>query len=107
MIILTLESLVDSEGIDFHELSDDFDFANETAWRFPLVGNMPNTESNGNEADRSRYAMIRMLITASTTPNGRMVELHADFTMGDANIWLRGSTGPALMAVQLRFNWTG
>ena len=47
---------VDSEGIDFHELSDDFDFANETAWRFPLVGNMPNTESNGNEADRSRYA---------------------------------------------------
>ena len=49
---------VDSEGIDFHERSDDFDFANETAWRFPLVGNMPNTESNGNEADRSRYCLL-------------------------------------------------
>ncbi|MEL0061606.1 MAG: hypothetical protein VW711_15730, partial [Verrucomicrobiales bacterium] len=91
---------VDSEGIDFHELSDDFDFANETAWRFPLVGNMPNTESNGNEADRSRYADDPDAdYSVNDTEAGEWLNYTRDFTVGDANIWLRGSLGSS--AVQL------
>jgi hypothetical protein len=91
---------VDSEGIDFHELSNDFDFANETAWRFPLVGNMPNTESNGNEADRSRYADDPDAdYSVNDTEAGEWLNYTRDFTVGDANIWLRGSLGSS--AVQL------
>ena len=41
----------DSEGVDFHELSDEFDFdGNPDAWRFPLAGNMPNTPDRSIEA---------------------------------------------------------
>ena len=82
---------VDSEGIDFHELSDDFDFANETAWRFPLVGNMPNTESNGNEADRSRFADDADAdYSVTDTEVGEWLNYTRNYTIGDANIWLRG-----------------
>jgi len=86
----------DTEGVDFHELSADFDFANEDAWRIPLAGNMPNTDPNGNEAGRSKFENDPDAdFSVVGTEAGEWLNYTRDFSVGDANIWLRGDLGSA------------
>ena len=92
----------DSEGVDFHELSDEFDFdGNPDAWRFPLAGNMPNTVTNDNEAGRDAYTDFPDL---DFSVNGTQVDEWLNFTrtfsVGDANVYLRSTDGGSY-AVQL------
>jgi len=83
---------VDTEGVDFHEASAEFDYANEGAFRFPLVGNMPNTIDNGNEAGRAAFDPD-LDYSVNNTEAGEWLNYTREFSVGDANIWLRGSLG--------------
>ena len=85
----------DSQGVDFNELSAEFDFdGNPDAWRYPLVGNMPNTVVNNNEADRARYADAPDLdFSVNGTEPGEWLNYTRDFGVGEANVYLRAQDG--------------
>ena len=85
----------DSQGVDFNELSDEFDFdGNPDAWRFPLVGNMPNTVPNDNEAARARYEDAPDLdFSVNNTQEGEWLNFTRTFDVGDANVYLRAQDG--------------
>ena len=87
---------VDSQGIDFNELSDEFDFGNEDAWRIPLSGNMPYTDPNGNEAGRARYENDPDSdFSVEDTEAGEWLNYTRNFTNGESNIYLRAGGGAA------------
>ena len=87
----------DTEGIDFHELSEEFDFdGNPDAWRFPLAGNMPNTVVNNNEAGRAAYEATPDLdFSVNQTEVGEWLNYTAVFNQGDSNIYVRATDGGA------------
>ena len=85
----------DTEGIDFHELSDEFDPANVDPWRFPL-GNMPNTVLTNNEGDRAKYQDDPEAdFAVNNTQAGEWLNYTRDFDHGESNIYLRASGGTA------------
>lgn len=85
---------MDTEGIDFHELSAEFDLNNDLALRYPGVGNMPNTVPNTNEAGRAKYANDPDAdFSVNNTEPGEWLNYTRNFTIGDANIYLRASGG--------------
>ncbi|MCS1408433.1 MAG: hypothetical protein M2R45_01608 [Verrucomicrobia subdivision 3 bacterium] len=88
--------LTNSEGIDFHELSDEFDFANEAAWRIPSAGNMPATAPNNNEAGRDRYVDLpENDFSVEGTQAEEWLNYTRNFSGGDSNIYLRATdSGP-------------
>jgi hypothetical protein len=92
----------DSEGVDFHELSDEFDFdGNPDAWRFPLAGNMPNTVVNNNEAERAGFTDFPDLdFSVNATQVEEWLNFTRTFSVGDANVYVR-STGGGGYAIQL------
>ena len=86
---------MDSEGVDFHELSDEFDRANEDAvWRLPNVGNMPSTVDNGNEANRAAYKDAGEAdYSVNDTEVGEWLNYTRRFDAGNFNIYLRAADG--------------
>ena len=92
----------DSEGVDFHELSAEFDFdGNPDAWRFPLAGNMPNTVPNNNEAGRAQFENAPDLDSSvNDTEVGEWLNYTSTYSVGDANVYLRSTDGGPY-AVQL------
>lgn len=82
----------DSEGVDFHELSDEFNRANEEVWRLPNVGNMPSTVDNDNEANRSAYEESGEFdYSVNDTEAGEWMNYTRRFDEGDVNIYLRAA----------------
>lgn len=85
--------LTDTEGIDFHELSVEFDPANVDPWRFPFV-NMPNTVLNNNEAGRSKYeAAPDADFDVNATQADEWLNYTRNFSTGEANLYLRANGG--------------
>jgi hypothetical protein len=83
----------DSEGIDFHELSDEFDPENVDPWRFPIA-NMPNTQPNSNEADREDYEDDPDAdFSVTNTQPGEWMNYTRNFNLDDVNLWVRGDLG--------------
>ncbi len=94
-------SETDSEGVDFHELSEDFNDEGDQIWRIPNVGNMPHTASNNNEATRDAYADTPELdYSVNETEVGEWLNYTRTFSVGDANLYCRATDGGAF-AVQL------
>ena len=84
----------DSEGVDYHELSSDFNVDNEEAWRFPISGNMPNTVPNGNEAGRDGFTDGENPdYSVNDTQAGEWINYTRNFTIGMASVYLRASGG--------------
>lgn len=83
----------DSEGVDFHELSDEFNRANADAvWRLPNVGNMPSTVGNDNEANRAAYEDARESdYSVNDTEAGEWLNYTRHFDAGNFNIYLRAA----------------
>ena len=82
----------DSEGVDFHELSDEFNRANEEVWRLPNVGNMPSTVDNDNEANRAAYADAgESDYSVNDTEAGEWLNYTRRFDAGNFNIYLRAA----------------
>ena len=82
----------DSEGVDFHELSDEFNRANEEVWRWPSVGNMPSTVDNDNEANRSAYKDAgESDYSVNDTEAGEWLNYTRHFDEGNFNIYLRAA----------------
>ncbi len=82
----------DSEGIDFHELSDDFNRANQEVWRLPNAGNMPSTVNNENEANRAAYEDAGEFdYSVNDTEVGEWLNYTRRFDAGDFNIYLRAA----------------
>jgi hypothetical protein len=83
----------DTEGIDFHELSDEFDPENVDPWRFPIA-NMPNTQPNSNEADREDYEDDPDAdFSVTNTQPGEWMNYTRNFNLDDVNLWVRGDLG--------------
>lgn len=83
----------DSEGVDFHELSDEFNRANaEAVWRLPNVGNMPSTIDNDNEANRAAYEDAgESDYSVNDTEVGEWLNYTRRFDAGNFNIYLRAA----------------
>ena len=82
----------DSEGVDFHELSDEFNRANQEVWRLPTDGNMPNTVDNNNEANRAAYKDAGEAdYSVNDTEAGEWLNYTRHFEEGNFNIYLRAA----------------
>ena len=84
----------DSEGVDFHELSDEFNRANQEVWRLPNAGNMPSTVNNENEANRAAYKDAGEFdYSVNDTEVDEWLNYTRRFDAGDFNIYLRAAAG--------------
>ncbi len=90
----------DTEGIDFHELSEEFDINNAEPWRLP-INNMPNTVSNNNEANRLKFqGEDDADHTVNNTEPGEWLNYTRNFDLGESNLLLRAG-GSIAFEVQL------